>query len=157
MRLGHRAVADHLRSFGVVQRHEVVDLDRDQCPQGIRHDAAMTLRRIGLEAQQAEARTVPYEIGERLELELRFRPRQVPEKDATHLGMMAGAGGGAPVGGVPSPRRCRYSMPTSLTFAASRVFAKPGRRELATARTSTRSSIPSVFKAATNPATVAPW
>jgi hypothetical protein len=46
-------------------------------------------------------------------------------------------------------------MPAPARFAASRVFEKPGRRELATARTSTSSSTPASRSASRTPGMVA--
>ena len=125
-------VADH-REVHHLRAGEPSHLGRD--------DAPVTDLRIRLEAEQRHASPLLHEIRHLRELLLRLRRRELLRKICFISSGRPARAAARPSAGVPSARRCRYSAPAALEFAASAVLANPGRRELATARTSTSRSI----------------
>ena len=60
-------------------------LDRHRLAQGLRHQTAMTVRRVGLEAEQADPPPAPDDVGQSLQLGAGLVSPEVLEIDRPHL------------------------------------------------------------------------
>jgi hypothetical protein len=114
------------------------------------------VRRVGLEAQEAHPPAGADQRGHLPERLLRRRRRELAGEHRAHLGVAPGAGRRPPVGRGAEGALVAVLDAGAGEVRASRDLANPGRRDMATARTSTSSSTPAARSASRNESTVAP-